>query len=363
MATTPVMRETPASVLRPVRSSSAQASALRWSGRAVGTPLDMIIDGLYRKNACYIVGEMWSESEQDWVIREQGTAFFVSVRAGYAASAYYAVTAGHVVARDPKIRGIFFRINLLAGGFQDVPSVYEDWALDPDSDVAVCRLTLPPAFEVFAFPMHESYGPFNPQPGHDVFFVGLFQNLPGENSVGAMVRFGKVCLPETTMSIWIDGDTSISTNAFLIQATIWGGESGSPVYMYDDYHFMPGEEQEMVRIAYDDGFSDPAYDSSRFGPQLKSKQVAATDVKPNLVGVVQGRFLVQDPVITDGKETDSVANISTGITAVIPIARITRLLMLPQFIREREEMSERAKKARRLASTPKPASTSGQQPN
>jgi hypothetical protein len=290
----------------------------------------MIVDGLYRKNVCYIVAERLDNG----VIEAVGTAFFVYCHAGPNALVHYAVTAAHVIAQDPAYAGYFFRVNRRDGGFEDLPLLHEDWICHPTADLAICHADFIPKFDTFSIPDWEICLS-NADPGQDVFFIGLFVYAPGTRTVDALVRFGKVCYPKTEVL----NSNGENYKAFLIEGTVIGGASGSPVFLHDEHYVKP--EVNPLGIA---SLST-----------IQRSRVMASHVRPPLLGVIQGRFRDREWVMEAGIETDSSVDVGAGIAIVTPSEQIPELLAHPRFVAEREAKEKEAERIVRAKGTPKPA--------
>jgi hypothetical protein len=268
------------------------------------------------------------------VIEPIGTAFFVCCYAGPNALVHYAVTAAHVITKDPAYAGYFFRVNRRDGGFEDLPFLPEDWICHPDADLAICHADFIPKFDTFSIPDREICLS-DAAPGQDVFFIGLFVYVPGTRTVDALVRFGKVCYPKTEVL----NSNGEYYKAFLIEATVIGGASGSPVYLHDEHYVKP----EVNPL----GLSSLS--------TIQRSRVMASRVRPPLLGIVHGSFRDRERVIAGGVETDSAVDVGTGIAVVTPAERIPELLAHPQLVAERQAKEKEAERIARAKGTPKPA--------
>ena len=193
----------------------------------------MIVDKLYHRSVFYVVGE-FVNSEGESSRHPIGTAFCVQQLTAGITAHHYCVTARHVIegeggGSDPI--NLFIRIGV-ADGFEDIAIRKEDWICHPETDIAVC-IAPPRLHEYF------SHGVFDrafAEAGQDVFFIGLFSGAPGEHSVDAIVRFGRVCRERTKIQIPLGASHEIKElDAFLIEAHPWPGASGSPVFRDDNF--------------------------------------------------------------------------------------------------------------------------------
>jgi hypothetical protein len=333
----------------PTPSATGQASAVRWSGRAVGEPLHVIVDELYRRVACYVVAEMGDG--QAAYMHPAGTAFFISVSIGPGVVSY-AVTARHVIEdthRNRDCRKMFLRGNTKAGRYEDVPVEYEDWVFHPETDIAVCRVSWSVINFFEASRMEVLGGEDSVEPGQNVFLVGLFGRFPGEDKINALVRFGKVALHKCPIPIKQTGRGDSLIDAYLIEATTWGGESGAPVFLHDEYNLQQ-DFSDAIR-ALRRGDIEAAINHLEFR-SVERTQVRSSQVRPSLLGMLHGHFEVQMDVTASGQPTGSEVSLTSGIAVVIPAEKIKETLMDARLVAEREQI--RLEMIRRSTKPPKP---------
>jgi len=70
--------------------------------------------------------------------------------------------------------------------------------------------------------------------GDDVFFAGLFSEYPGRERIEPIVKFGNISLmPHEKIAVQMDPHrTTAQIDAYLVEARSWGGQSGSPVFIF-----------------------------------------------------------------------------------------------------------------------------------
>ena len=89
-------------------------------------------------------------------------------------------------------------------------------------------------------------------PGRTLFFIGLFQPLPGVERVEAVVRTGSIAAVGVDVPLELDGreGSSTSVKSHLAECRSWGGESGSPVYAYRDFNRIrfPGQHSRLAQM-------------------------------------------------------------------------------------------------------------------
>jgi hypothetical protein len=108
----------------------------------------------------------------------------------------------------------------------------------------------------------------------------------------------------------------------------WGGESGSPVFVYDEH----------VRV------SNPGalYETSGGLYEIQSLQrndVVASEVSPWLLGVLYGDFGMPVEVKQNGTQIGGV-DVNAGISVVIPSDDLRTLLMHPALVEARNKLTE-----------------------
>jgi len=274
-------------------------------------PNHMLVDGLYQKNIGYFVGEFEDASEQ-LERHEMGTVFFVSESlyplAGFVE---YAVTCRHVLEKANSYSGFrdsYIRVNGRDGKYLDIPSNLGDWVVSAETDVAVFRFNCPPDVKIFSHPaskhMHEIL------PGHELFLIGMFSLMPDYESVQVLVRSGHVARPfvenvPITLNPDKPEDVTLVT-AHLIESLAWSGQSGSPVYIHDQY--------QLALPPLIDDLGHPVVDRS-----LHRSKIVATEVRPPLLGLLHGSLNL--PQSEHGG-----VEMNSGIAIVIPAEQIHSLI-------------------------------------
>jgi hypothetical protein len=290
----------------------------------------MLVDSLWLKNVAYIMVDKWDERNSALYRQPAGTAFFVSEIAG-SGRPFYVVTARHVIEcirDDSECLDVFIRVNEYRGTSTDFPIQYEDWIFHPSTDVAVRKFPFSTKFDFWSIanvrgPRHGVF------PGHDVFFIGMFNAVPGQIRVEPVVRFGKIALPSTTVPIKI-GQNDYNVPACLVESRSWGGESGSPVFVYDDAQVKPNSDLGSAQV-----------DSSSF-IDIQSNRHFAGMIEPELLGLLHGHFEIERPVMYNRQETGTQVDVNTGIAVVIPALAIYETLMDQRLVTDRELMRAKA---------------------
>jgi hypothetical protein len=193
------------------------------------------------------------EQLDDGVFRPvpRATAFLVLVtEAGL--NYYYVVTARHCIeeaGRDP----LYVRVNRADEGYEDIPSNRADWYTHDAADVAatpfavpdlaLLRVSLIPLFQfvdgdyrfrgrqsVFEQTLATTNG-LPVEPGHEVFFLGLFIQHAGRARNLPIARFGAISrMPIEPVAIRRQSGATERISGYLAECRSWGGHSGSPAF-------------------------------------------------------------------------------------------------------------------------------------
>ena len=247
----------------------------------------MLVDEQYQRNVGYVVADYLDEStgiSSPWRI---GTFFIVEQRVGRhndLGVVQYAVTCRHIleeVRDDHHYGAISLRINNRHLRAEDFPCDIDTWVLSDTTDLPVALIDLPPKFLYWPYPMARPLSVQRILPGHPVFIIGLFSLLPGFGSVDAVVRHGTIARFSQRVPIRINphSDATTDVRAYLIESMSWGGESGSPVFVYDEH--MRGSNPGAL------------YETSGGLYEIESLQkndITASEVSPWLLGVLHGDY-------------------------------------------------------------------------
>lgn len=284
-----------------------------------GSP--MLIDERARKCVAYLIEETFPHGIPTRC--PVGTAFFTGLTIEPPADVMfrlpvtYAVTARHIIEEVLPGNQLYIRVNTTDGRYQDIPVDPKQWVPSVNSDVAVYRFDWSPDFDAVCLEIGWFWVGAGTAPqteelvvGDEVALIGLFAEHPGQNRNQPVVRFGHVALmPHEPMAIDVaDHLPPVWTTPFVVEATAWGGNSGSPVFLYWP-HFREWQQP----------------DKGARGPWL--------------LGLVHGTFTVRE-------ELDKPSNIpgdwlvknNAGLTVVIPARDIHAALNQPSLLEERDEL-------------------------
>ena len=273
----------------------------------------MLVGEQFRRTVVFL-----SQPEPDGNHLPKGTAFIVVPEEEAEAGHPYLVTARHVVeAARATGRSLYIRGNDADGGFaiRELPD-YDAWHISAETDVAI--FSAPPldgidvvCVPTSAFALPGFLDEHRIGPGDEVFFVGLFTGHPGSENNEPIVRFGNISmLPHEPVDIRNADGTESPVNAFLVEARSWGGQSGSPAFVW----ISPIREPGVMRIPAWSG--DPG-----------SGGVMAPKEAPHLLGLVCGHFeLPRDITFREDEIGSDKLRQNAGVAIVIPAEDIAREL-------------------------------------
>lgn len=301
------------------------------SSKAVEAADDMNIATMYEGLVGYVV--MGFLDEDGWSRQPIGTFFLVKQDLGPGASdVWYAVTCRHVIEEFKRSnlpqKTMFVRANDAQGLAVDSPISVDEWIFGEGVDIAVTKWTHQRVGMSWAYPIERGQ-PFGFFHGQNVFFIGMFSLVPGFISVQPVVRTGTIArfLTQVPLCFVEDPEERIPCGVHLVEMRSWGGESGSPVFFYDD-RFEP-----ETPYAFDPGY----------GP--------GHEHRPGLMGVLHGQFEIEQSV-TRGKKQVGSTQLNSGIGVVIPMGDIIRTLRMQVFVDDRRRMYEEQKL--RSSASPRP---------
>jgi len=261
----------------------------------------------------------------------------------------YAVTCRHVIEwiHEKNFKSPAIQLNRAdRDGIYEHQFKYTDWTMSADSDLAVWCVDLPEGADYWPYPMYDSYNrPPRVVAGYDIFSVGLFSRLPGEHSVDALVRSGKVARSLTKVRLVVNEikETEVDADAHIVESRSWGGESGSPVFLYKD-------NWRISRSAM-----STAYPGTLI--MGDSPDEIVPDVQPALLGIMHGHYKLSSGVSAhDGRKIGNV-EVNSGVGVVIPVEHLARLLMTDKLSEERQKIKGRHEERYRRQITPTPSST------
>lgn len=246
-----------------------------------------------------------------------GTAFFVGEELGSGRAIKYAVTARHVVDASRPHGALWMRF---VSQNNDRRKLFEfptdDWWLHPSSDVAVAPLAIPlEEFGLRFLPLSLLASPdwvdeHDVGIGDQVVASGLFSQFIGADRDEPLVRFGRIALmPEEALQLGGGGPLPTMTfRAILAELGSWGGQSGSPVFIYFSV--------ERALFA---------------GSELHLKLP-----NPRLLGLIHGHYTVPQRLTGAPENLGVHVPLNSGIAIIVPASAIIEALALEQATEHRE---------------------------
>ncbi|MBU2536042.1 MAG: hypothetical protein ABIK32_06535 [Chloroflexota bacterium] len=273
---------------------------------------NMLVDNQFLKCVSFLLID---RQNPDTLKQERipiATAFFVSMPIINDYAQIYAVTARHVIYETAR-GNLYLRLKSSNDDYEDVVVLPDNWICHPKTDVAVIPIEIPDKHDCKIIPLEalatEKFITDNEvSTGDDVFFVGLFTAYSGQKHDRPIVRFGNISLmkEEIPLKLVPGSETKTLVDAYLVESRSWGGQSGSPAFVY----FPVDREPGIIK----------------FGGQ----QFA-------LLGLTHGHYNITQDVKFAGDILGSgKVPINAGIALVIPADKIIETLMEKQLLEERE---------------------------
>jgi hypothetical protein len=179
--------------------------------------------------------------------RTVGTGFLISDPGPDGKPHTVLVTANHVFNRMPgDVATIGYRVQAADGAWRYAPQSvtirahgHELWTHHGTRDVAAISITAPPEFAKAAIPLNwlagdDTFGKYQLGPGDEMMALGFPQGLSANPAGFPILRSGRVASYPLTPS------TSFPT--FLLDFSVFPGNSGGPVYMAESGRRRPGAE-------------------------------------------------------------------------------------------------------------------------
>jgi hypothetical protein len=271
----------------------------------------------------------------------KGTAFFVKVPLNEQAEQRYVVTARHVVEGARAAGSMYLRLNVVSGGFEDVSVDPDAWLISSVNDVAVARFDLSRDKYVFtAYPIRwfltgDEAESREVGHGDDLFFVGLFTQHPGRTSAEPIVRFGNIALmPGEPVKMRDPSGTVSELRAYLAETRSWGGNSGSPCFIYFPSHRYGGVWMQPIETP----------------GGVMTDEIYAEATMPRLLGLVAGHFNVRQDIAFAYDETSEDLAVNSGMAIVVPTEELIDLLMDESLMEERRMTADELRNEEPVAS-------------
>jgi V8-like Glu-specific endopeptidase len=189
--------------------------------------------------------------------RTVGTGFLINAPTPDGQPRTVLVTANHVLQRMPNAQArIGFRVGEADGAWRYTPQKFEirdtdgnpRWTRHPTRDVAAISITAPEAFAKAAIPTdwlagEETFSAYSVAAGDEMMALGFPRGLSANPAGFPILRAGRVA------SFPLAPAAAFPT--FLLDFTVFPGNSGGPVFMAEGARRRPGapETQEVQFIA------------------------------------------------------------------------------------------------------------------
>jgi hypothetical protein len=249
-----------------------------------------------------------------------GTVFFVGEVLGRGRAIKYAVTARHVVDLSRPFGSLWVRCISADGKKKLFEFPPDSWWSHPTTDVAIAPLLIPLEDYGLRFLPLELFADAAWLQEHDVGIgdhvvaSGLFSQYIGQKRDAPIVRFGRIALvPDEPLRIPARGPLpSMEFSVILAELGSWGGQSGSPVFVY---------------------FS---VDRDLFaGEALRSKIP-----NPRLLGLLHGHYNFPQGVVSLSETAnDAHVLLNSGIAIVVPATSVLELLAQDQAAAHRAKFT------------------------
>lgn len=245
--------------------------------------------------------------------RPMASAFIVGVdlndNGQYQTIARYIVTARHNLEHCKKDRPLFLRVNK-DSGFEDIEFKVDDFIHHSSTDVAITHGSLPKdaiiGFVPFGMLLRsEMLSARHLKEGSPVAIPCLFSQFHGRQRIHPIIRTGRLALvPDERLIVTLGPRQKSEVEAYLIEATAWGGSSGAPVFV--DY----------------------------FNPAATSRDPYEVGTK-RLLGLINGHYTIPHESVDD----EQAISFNSGIAIVIPAQAIIDLILLPDLAEQRIEFT------------------------
>jgi len=240
-----------------------------------------------------------------------GTGFFVVTQKPDKSITHgYLVTAKHVLKPDPEKDAyypeIFLRLSKRSGGIEGIRLALHGKGKNKtifthkDETVDIAVVPVLPKLEMYDFKVitldllvtRSEFKKLNIGEGADVFFTGMFTPHLGKEQNYPIMRFGRIALISDEKIQFMKKERDL----LLVDTFSFGGNSGSPVFVYLGAERQPG--------------------SLIIGPPLLK-----------LVGIMSGTYQKGIPIKDIQTDTAQVSFDNMGIAAVVPAEHLKEILL------------------------------------
>jgi hypothetical protein len=258
-----------------------------------------------------------SEDDKGASFAPMATAFFIGESLSEDRAIKYIVTARHVIDQARRHGSLWMRCISPDGKRKAMYEFPVDaWWVHPTTDVAVAPLAI--ALEDFGLrwlPLEllateDWLREQDVGIGDHIVASGLFSQYPGISRDEPMMRFGRISLiPKEPLRIRSNGPLpSMEFEAILAELAAWGGQSGSPAFVYFsiDRHLFAGAQIELKKPS------------------------------PRLLGLIHGHYVIPERMeITASDPSEAHIRHNSGIAIIIPAYTILEVLFTEEATEHR----------------------------
>ncbi|MEQ1545238.1 hypothetical protein [Methyloglobulus sp.] len=269
----------------------------------------MLISTYYKDCVIFL-----SQEDESGSHGPKGTAFIVADPSTIdgKVEVVHLVTARHVVeAARATGQPLFARGNSARGGIITSQLAYNNWHISQDTDIAIFKNAPLNGFVgscimLDTFAGQEYISTNNIGLGDEVFFTGLFTAHPGSTNNEPIIRFGNISMmPSEPVNIQNADHSTSSVKAFLVEARSWGGQSGSPAFVW----LNPLRNLGSITL-----------------PAINPNEPLPLSAQPRLLGLVCGHFNISQDITSKSETVDWKVGINAGVAIVIPAIDIANEL-------------------------------------
>lgn len=239
-----------------------------------------------------------------------GTAFYIGEQLGNNRAIKYVVTARHVIDASRPNGSLWIRCIHDNGTLAMFECPTDSWWCHPTTDIAVAPLIIPiEQFGLRYLPLDlladsSWMAEHEVGIGDHVVATGLFSQFIGKSRDAPIARFGRIALiPNEPIRVPGQGYLpAMEFHAILAELGSWGGQSGSPVFIY---------------------FS---IDRDLFA----GDSLMTTIPSPHLLGVVHGHYNFPQTIPDLPDNGAARVNMNSGIAIIVPATAILEILAMDE---------------------------------
>jgi len=248
-------------------------------------------------------------------IMPDGTGFYVAVLKNDSTGKIYLATAKHVIKNSTGafLKRIFLRmLKKKDSSLSIVPiDLYisgnkKNVFIHPDSTVDIAVISVSPSQNEYDYNVipssfittREDFDNLKIMEGDEVFFTGMFSEFLGKNNNYPITRFGRVALVTNEKVFW----NGYYRDLYLLEATTYWGNSGSPVYFA--LKRRPAPRPNSITIGDETVFKLAGIMSGFFGENVLGGLAETKNIRPYQlvnfgISAVTPSYLLWDILFSD----------------------------------------------------------------